>query len=394
MTAIATTSNCVSLWFTEPSRGCTSAARLGTSTQISGFGISALAFHPCMEHVLAASMDGTVHFLSTSLGSPCVTTGYVSLPALCSSVLKAPCTLHPPPRSGCSKLTSERVSVHAAAVRAGEQTCWGATAKTESAASLPEVAEWCSTIQRVLSMRFVSSPHPAEVESLNGGQVPSASHGRGGSAERSLFPEPWRLVVITGSAALTLNPAGMLLSELNPFGPSEVTSAIKSCSANCSVRVAPACCFMAGACAIAPTCVRFARPCQQSTQHRSSKHNMPARGKFLKSAQRKPSAASSKGARSFVGHSLRLPSVGSGADTHWESLESDSNEDLDAEIAQEAEAATAHGVMCVVAGEFGAHTDALWLRGDSGAAFCLSCCWNTCWQFRASYYLGPVHPPD
>ena len=375
MTALATTSNCVSLWLTDPASGCTSATRAGSSAQISGFGVSALAFHPCMESILVASMDGMIHFVSTSASSPCVTTGCVSLPSLCSSALKATSTLFPPPTSGCSKLTSERVSMHAAALRAGEQTPWGSAAKAGRATVQPEITEWCSGIQRVLGMRFVASPLPADSNSLQGQQTQSSLHGCSSSAERPSFPEPWRLVVITGTAALTLNPAGMILSELNPFGPNDATSALKSASANCNVRVAHACSFMAGACAIAPTCVRFTRPCGQAIQHRSSKQSVPS-SKVSNPVHHKPSDAGSKATRSFVGHSLRLPLSGSncGSKTGWETLEGVLKTDIDAGSTQQTDSATAQGVMCVVAGEFGAQPEALWLRGNSGAASCSGCC--------------------
>lgn len=369
MTALATTSKCVSLWWTDPSSGCSSARRLGTSTQLSGFDISALTFHPCLEIVLVASMDGTIHFLSTAASSPCVATGSISLPALCSSALKTSCTLYPPPRTGCSKLTSERVSMHAAALRAAEQSSWGAAAKTGSIMQL-EVTEWCSTLQRVLSMCFVSNPGPAESAALQGNQAQLSLTDCGDSAESSLFPEPWRLVVITGNAALTLNPAGMLLTELNLFGAA-TTAALNHAAASCNVRVAPACSFMAGVCAIAPTCVRFTRPSQQGSKPQSSKHHMPSRSNLSKPAAQQTLDSGGKGSRTFVGTSLRMPLVGADClkDAQWEALDSGSTEEMNGEDAQEAESLTAHGVMCVVAGEFGDQAEALWLRGNSGTTF-------------------------
>jgi WD40 repeat protein len=93
LVALASASNTVTLWAFDarcegqPQTGC--AAELGTSGQLSAYAVSSLAFHPDLELLLAASLDGTVRMLSAAPTAACTLLATMLLPDLLQAALRS-----------------------------------------------------------------------------------------------------------------------------------------------------------------------------------------------------------------------------------------------------------------------------------------------------------------
>lgn len=343
--------------------------------------MSELVFHPCQELLLAATMDGTIHLLSTATSSPCVSTGALSLSTLCSSSLQAACVLYPPPGGGCSKLTEDHVAMHAEAIRTAEQGSATAAARMASPSSA-EVTAWCSTVQWVQSMRFVQIPDVATQS--NSDRTPRDSQSGGDievSSACSILPDVWRLVIMASNAVLILNPAGMLLLELNLLGASAATlTAFNHVTANCNVRVTGACGFMAGTCAIAPTYVRSCCPSVQPSEKQSSRQKSSSKSGARSASVLRTCEDEKEGSRAFQGCSMKLCLPTSDCKPHtdskWDHLDArfSRTEVSAAGHANESEPRSVYGIVCAVASEFNGNAEALWLQGSAGLLLHLYSC--------------------
>jgi hypothetical protein len=146
--------------------------------------------------------------------------------------------------------------MHAAAVRDG-------AARAPPVDTGAQVAEWCSTVQRVLCMRMVATGAPAGV----------------------LGESHWSLVVATSTAVLVLEAAGWLLQAVYPLGAPASLAEVSVAAAAAGLHVAAPRPFTAGACTISPARVA-APPHPTRLLHTHSTRSCPSHSSPVATAPR------------------------------------------------------------------------------------------------------------
>lgn len=147
---------------------CTDHAGMaGTSAKLSTYQVSTMTFHPSRPELLAATMDGSIHFLSTSVDAPCTSIQVVQLSTLVLSELKAATTIHHPSQSTRCAMSKACVCTHAARTRATHQAAMSGMPLQQITSHDPAAAnrtlESVESIQHVLDLCFIpldKSPQP------------------------------------------------------------------------------------------------------------------------------------------------------------------------------------------------------------------------------------------
>lgn len=147
-----------------------------TSAQLCAYQISAMVFHPSREQVLVATMDGSIHFLSTDDAFLGVSVECVNLPSLLSHALKAEIVIHPPDQSTRCNKSKACICAHAAQIRAkhADRSSKGmsrsADAHPSSSGDTPEALE---AIQNVRNLEFISVTYSGSLNATQGDDAAS-----------------------------------------------------------------------------------------------------------------------------------------------------------------------------------------------------------------------------
>ena len=145
--------------FDDPSWG-EPVDRTGVSTRLSSYPVSAMTFHPFRPVLLVATMDGSIHFLSTATASACMSVETLQIPLLISTAVKAETIIHRNPQLKKCILGANALGVHAARVRAEARDASNLSL-TQSNASCGESSavaharDAAESIQCILSLRFI-----------------------------------------------------------------------------------------------------------------------------------------------------------------------------------------------------------------------------------------------
>lgn len=151
-------------------------AKVGSSSRLSTYKVSAMTFHPTRAEVLVATMDGSIHFLSTTDATCCTSMACIQLPKLLISALKAQAVVHHPAQIAHCALTKARVCSHAAKARAASVDAMSKaaakhTSAQHTAAGSQEDYDSVESIQSILSLCFVPLHQPQQSVSTGSGQT-------------------------------------------------------------------------------------------------------------------------------------------------------------------------------------------------------------------------------
>lgn len=134
------------------------AGKAGTSAKLSTYQVSTMTFHPFRPELLVATMDGSIHFLSTTADSPCTSIQVVQLSTLVLSELRAVTMIHRPSQSTRCAMSKDGVCIHAASTRATHQAAMSGMPMQQIpshfSAAENRTLEAVESIQHVLELCF------------------------------------------------------------------------------------------------------------------------------------------------------------------------------------------------------------------------------------------------